>query len=180
MKIETRKVRNGDMICDFYLYQCNECKCELDESMPMYEDESNDIHYCCKCAFIKGLVSEKYYLNYGLGVSLPNYRAGIHPVTKEIEIAMGRKAKLSWEKPDKCNDYRQCPQYKEWRGKVYKRDNYTCQHCNSNNGHLNAHHIIPYAKNEELRFELSNGITLCEECHKAEHRRLRELKNNVT
>ena len=61
-------------------------------------------------------------------------------------------------------DRRCLPDYKEWRAAVYKRDNYTCQIC-SNKGRLNAHHLDGYANNKELRITLSNGITLCKECH---------------
>ena len=65
---------------------------------------------------------------------------------------------------------RNFPEYIEWRDAVYKRDGYTCQHCgDSIGGTLNAHHIDGYHNNPELRTTLSNGITLCEKCHKNFH-----------
>lgn len=63
-------------------------------------------------------------------------------------------------------------EYIDWRNAVYKRDNYTCRHCgDAQGGNLNAHHIKPFAKFPELRFEISNGITLCEPCHIKVHRK---------
>ena len=60
--------------------------------------------------------------------------------------------------------------YKDWRESVYERDNYTCQKCGDNKGgNLNAHHIESYRSNPELRTEVANGITLCEDCHKDFH-----------
>ena len=59
---------------------------------------------------------------------------------------------------------------KEWRKSVFKRDNYTCQHC-GNKTYLHAHHIIEWAVDESKRFEISNGITLCVECHSKVHGR---------
>lgn len=53
-----------------------------------------------------------------------------------------------------------------WRESVFKRDNYTCRDCGLSGVYLEAHHIKSYAKYPELRTELSNGITLCKECHK--------------
>ena len=66
---------------------------------------------------------------------------------------------------------RSCQELKIWRRAVYERDNYTCQECGDrtskgNKVILNAHHIKPFMEYPELRFDVSNGITLCEECHK--------------
>ena len=55
--------------------------------------------------------------------------------------------------------------YKEWVINVFKRDNYTCQCCGKRGGNLNAHHLYNFSEYEELRYEVSNGITLCEKCH---------------
>lgn len=59
------------------------------------------------------------------------------------------------------------PEYKEWRSKVFERDKYTCK-CgfSGSSGYLTAHHIKSFAKYPKLRYVVSNGITLCEECHK--------------
>lgn len=65
---------------------------------------------------------------------------------------------------------RQSLEYKLWRAKVFERDNWTCQMCgriSRANAPLiiQADHIKPFAFYPELRFELSNGRTLCIKCH---------------
>lgn len=60
-----------------------------------------------------------------------------------------------------------------WRKRVLARDSGMCTNCGTTNN-LVVHHIRPYASNPLLRTETSNGITLCWECHVAEHKRLRE------
>lgn len=75
--------------------------------------------------------------------------------------------------------------YQQWRCNVFERDNYICQFCNLKGGKLNAHHIIEFKKIidenkiktleeaeicEEL-WNINNGITLCEKCHKKIHKK---------
>lgn len=66
---------------------------------------------------------------------------------------------------------RRSTEYKLWRKSVFIRDGFTCQICGSRGVRLNAHHIKSYAAYPELRFDISNGITFCEVCHKKVHRR---------
>lgn len=59
--------------------------------------------------------------------------------------------------------------YKTWRTQVFERDWHTCQKCRTYGGKLNAHHIEDFSSNLELRAEVSNGVTLCKDCHKDFH-----------
>ena len=61
-------------------------------------------------------------------------------------------------------------EYRDWRKAVYERDGYTCQICGKRGGNLNAHHIKHFAQYPELRMDITNGITLCYDCHRAVHR----------
>jgi len=79
-------------------------------------------------------------------------------------------------------------EYKDWRYKVFKRDNFTCQHCGNNKCYLEAHHLdrlsdiiienninsIYDAKDCVNLWNINIGITLCRDCHKKIH--LEELK----
>ncbi|MBN1366222.1 MAG: hypothetical protein JW976_15570 [Syntrophaceae bacterium] len=56
-------------------------------------------------------------------------------------------------------------QYQDWRNKVFERDNYTCQICKTKKN-LVAHHIKNFKEYPELIFEVSNGLTLCVDCHR--------------
>lgn len=57
-----------------------------------------------------------------------------------------------------------------WRKAVYKRDAYACVLCNDNTGgNLNAHHLDGWHWCKERRFDVSNGMTLCEDCHDEFH-----------
>ena len=70
-------------------------------------------------------------------------------------------------------EIRHSPAYYSWRNEVLKRDNFTCQICGEKpkDTSLHAHHIKMFAFYEDERFNVDNGITLCEECHKQIHRR---------
>ena len=56
----------------------------------------------------------------------------------------------------------------EWRLSVYRRDGFKCQVCRES-GVLNAHHLDGWAWCVEKRYDINNGITLCETHHKKFH-----------
>lgn len=56
------------------------------------------------------------------------------------------------------------------REACFKRDDYTCRDCGQMGGKLNAHHIYPFQSYPELKFEVSNLLTLCKRCHNAFHK----------
>lgn len=79
------------------------------------------------------------------GDKSPHWKGGVTPLNQSIRISL---------------------KYKEWRRKVFERDDYTCQICRKRGGNMNADHIRPFSTCPSWRFRLSNGRTLCEECHK--------------
>ena len=166
-KCRTIKIRNGKELADYTIYKCDLCGKDVEESYPFYKDKGKI--FCVECAFRRGLVSSKFYLNYGLGIGLDDVHAAINPKTKNIEIWAGKRKTAPWEMTNK--DIRNSEEYIKWRNRVFTRDNWTCQMCGRRGIKLNAHHIKPFAKYKKLRLVVSNGITLCERCHKKVHGR---------
>lgn len=60
---------------------------------------------------------------------------------------------------------RRSPEFYQWRKAVLKRDNHTCRDCRTIEN-LNAHHIQSIIDYPEGIFDVNNGLTLCEDCHK--------------
>lgn len=58
--------------------------------------------------------------------------------------------------------------FTKWKKLVKERDNYTCQCCGSKEN-LEVHHINNWRNFKEQRVDINNGITLCQECHKAKN-----------
>lgn len=81
-----------------------------------------------------------------------NYKGGVTPELRQLRATM---------------------EYRIWRTAVFKRDEYTCVNCGVKNAQgvgrtikLQADHIKPFAQFPELRFDVGNGQTLCEPCHR--------------
>jgi len=55
-------------------------------------------------------------------------------------------------------------EYSEWKSRVNVRDNFKCQECGKEG--RDAHHIKSWKDFPKLRFDVSNGKTLCLDCHK--------------
>ena len=56
-------------------------------------------------------------------------------------------------------------QYAHWRKQVFGRDDYTCRDCGIKGVYITAHHVKSFAYYPNLRYEIDNGLTLCEPCH---------------
>ena len=61
---------------------------------------------------------------------------------------------------------RNSKKYDKWREEVYKKCWFTCQCCGESKGIIkNAHHIKNFSENIDERYDVDNGILLCEKCH---------------
>ena len=67
--------------------------------------------------------------------------------------------------PNKSEGERNTPEYREWRRKVLIRDEYICQKCGETYWSMTAHHVLNFKDNASLRYDVSNGVTLCRPCH---------------
>ena len=112
---------------------------------------SGDGKFCKReCYFAYQIGVSKGVGKQGLnGSKNPNWKGGITPINKAI---------------------RDSRQAREWRLSVFRRDDWTCQHCwnrsrKNNYIRIEAHHVKPFAVFPELRFEITNGLTLCKQCH---------------
>lgn len=146
-----------------YKHRYKKCKqCGEDFSL---KGKKNDNKFCCsKCywRYLKGRPgksSTKFTSKNNSGKNHYNWKGGITPLNLSIRSSI---------------------KMKKWRESVFKRDNYTCQDCKKMGGRLEAHHIIPFAhilkQNQILNlrqankcddlWNISNGLTLCMECHR--------------
>ena len=162
MFLKNMRIRNGESYTDISIFECDSCSKEISESDNHYTDGAG-MHLCTECAFKHGKIDDKRYLR-ECGIHLDSYHAAVY----EGEIVMWTGKKPPWEKTDR--DYRMSADYRNWRKEVFERDNYNCQICGKKGGELNAHHIKTFKKHKKLRFEVSNGVTLCAKCHREVHK----------
>ena len=60
--------------------------------------------------------------------------------------------------------------YKEWRKAVRDRDGWKCQMGDETCcGKVVAHHILSWSSHPALRYDITNGITLCKKHHPTRH-----------
>jgi 5-methylcytosine-specific restriction endonuclease McrA len=95
---------------------------------------------------------------------------------KMIKAKMGNKNRFIKDRSlVKIQDERNNPIYKQWRYQVFKRDRHICRISNNNcNGKVVVHHILPWRDYPELRYNINNGITLCQFHHP--HKRIDEQR----
>ena len=91
------------------------------------------------------------------------------------ELKVGNKNPM-WDETmseeDRSRLYNERHSSKEnaFRKQVLARDKNTCMKCGGTHN-LQAHHLMSFRDNPQFRFDISNGVTLCELCHKSFHKR---------
>lgn len=93
----------------------------------------------------KKFCSKNCYSKYRFGKNATNYRHGIY-INDYYGNGRSNKSKI-------------------WSLAIKKRDGFACLLCGTGNTII-SHHIYPFSKHENLRYDLKNGITLCGRCHK--------------
>ena len=69
-------------------------------------------------------------------------------------------------------------EYQQWVKKVKNRDDWRCKINNGDCfGYLIVHHILNWSKYPELRYEVNNGITLCQAHHPRKRAKEIQLEN---
>lgn len=69
---------------------------------------------------------------------------------------------------ERYSDRKSKKEYRDWRSGVYKAFNFSCDICGCKSSKKNkivAHHLESYDVNIDLRYDISNGVALCEQCH---------------
>jgi hypothetical protein len=124
--------------------------------------------------------------------------AGMRPCKEETKLKISkankdRKLNVDWKREKNHNwkggltpiisMVRHCRKMIEWRKTIFARDKYTCQECGKIGGNIHAHHIVGFSLifkesnvktyneiiNYKIFWDLNNGKTLCESCHKKIH-----------
>ena len=167
-------------------YICKNCKKEFYSVYSYNSILGKTKQFCSKKCFIEfqPKMSNKGWFKKGKRPNIETeFSKGSIPWNKGLERPeMSGKNHWNWKGGITSwqNIIRHSLKYKKFRTKVFKRDNYICQICGQRGGKLNADHIKPFSLYPELRFEMSNMRTVCEECHRKLPTFAGRIKNYVT
>jgi len=155
----------------------------------LYLTDMLSIRDIAKRLNVNNMIVRKYLYLYNIPRRNKSWKAPLNKNGKEVpcencgKLVYRKKYKLnkfirfycSWkcekEHQSKIRSVSELPEawrrrkfYRGWRAKILKRDNFKCGLCDSNIK-IVAHHIIEAKDNPALRFDINNGIALCEKCH---------------
>lgn len=73
---------------------------------------------------------------------------------------------------------RNTPGANSWKNKVKQRDK-VCQCCGASD-HLEVHHVFPLSVYPAFATDITNGIVLCQTCHRDYHKEWRGSEGSAT
>lgn len=68
-----------------------------------------------------------------------------------------------------------CPEWKEKRTEIYKRDKHACQHCGKKKTEIHVHHLQYHYGFAPWEYQNEEMITLCKRCHEIEHDKIPDV-----
>jgi len=101
-------------------------------------------------------------------VQAPNRRPKTHRYISLSRWSKNHRERLqsvNFGAPKPDRNWRKKKAYDYWRRSVLVRDGHRCTSC-TRQRNITVHHIIPAAVAPELRYEVFNGQTLCDDCHR--------------
>lgn len=151
--------------------------CAYCETVFVPKSPKKDRRFCSVSCAVRD-PSRRRARDFGFQQGNPPWNKGLRyrngPMTEERKrnISRARLASPGLRVTPELERLRKCAEYKQWREQVFKRDNWTCQECGARSAkgeriRIHADHIKPFATHPEFRFDVANGRTLCEPCHRA-------------
>lgn len=146
---------------------CPECP-----SLNIIYDPERDEIVCHQC----GLVLKSSDKNNVLGPTVQAIEDTVDWKNQTISI----KGFIGPARGGVYNPMMKNPYYRVWRKKVLKRDGFQCMYpgCGETE-YLHVHHVYNVKSHPELRYEVSNGATLCRDHHIDFHREYKYYGNSV-
>lgn len=91
----------------------------------------------------------------------------------EIRGPRGKWNRVGYWTDDDCHESDHPPvdarppahEWRELRGVVFERDDYTCQYCGERGGKLECDHVVPVSRGGSN--ELENLATACKKCNRS-------------
>jgi hypothetical protein len=108
----------------------------------------------------------------------PPLRTGCKPWNTGIPLIQAREENCHFWKGGLTGNQiqRGRVENKNWKKSCLERDKYMCTVCEKREP-LVVHHVKCWKKYPELRFDVENGVTLCNSCHCKVHWEIKNLTN---
>ena len=98
-------------------------------------------------------------------------QVSIETRTKQSVSQLGDKNHM-WKGGKTMKSQKRDFRYQDWRNSVIERDGSKCTICSKFCMYPITHHIEHASENESLKYDISNGVTLCYDCHMTVHNKV--------
>lgn len=128
----------------------------------------------CDCGSIHSVDSSALIRNQSKSCGCWRSEAALKHITENRHKFKMRKGKDHyWFNPEMSDEDRKSRRTSwwalKWHKEVMAKCASLCQICGQNKPHMAAHHLVPWSRSKELRFEPNNGVALCPSCHAKYH-----------